>query len=118
MKTLKYNIGIAIAMFVVVALVSLLFEVTINKDLINLQWYHMYLVYAVFVFFITLFSLKLLKNKITKKSIILTIAVTLFVFLLALSPNNKQAILMSLVFIVLMGISVSMAVLSYQKYLS
>lgn len=117
MKTLKYNIGIAIAMFIVFALFSLLFEITINKGLVNLQWYHIYLVYAVIVFFITFFSLKLLKNKVTKKSTILTIAITLLVFLLALSPNSRQAVLMSVVFIAFMGVSVSMAVLLYQKFL-
>ncbi len=116
MKTLKYNIGIAIAMFIVFALFSLLFEITIDKDLVNLQWYYIYLVYAIIVFFITFFSLKLLKNKITKKSTILTIAITLFVFLLALAPNSGQAVLMSLVFVAFMGVTVAMAVLSYQKY--
>lgn len=104
-------------MFIVFALFSMLFEITINKGLVNLQWYHIYLVYAVIVFFITFFSLKLLKNKITKNSTIQTIAITLLVFLLALSPNSRQAVLMSVVFIAFMGVSVSMAVLLYQKFL-
>lgn len=117
MKTLKYNIGIVIAMFIVFVLFSLLFQITIDKDLVNMQWYHIYLVYAVIVFFTTFFSLKLLKNKITKKSTILTITITLLVFLLALSPNSRQvAVLMSLVFIAFMGVTVAIAVLSYQKY--